>query len=49
MKGDIDIEVDIEVEVGIDRYFGCFKGVSKSVQGLSNDIEVIVLTSTILK
>ena len=40
-KGDIDVEVDVD----IDRYFGCFKGVSTSVQVLFNGIEeVLVLT-----
>ena len=42
--------IDVEVDVDIDRYVGCLKGVSKSVQLLSNGIEaVIVLTLIILK
>ena len=39
--------MDVEVDVGI---FGCFKGVSKSVQVLFNGIEaVLVLTVISLK
>ena len=28
------MDIDVEVDVDIDRYFGCLKGVSKSVQVL---------------
>ena len=42
--------MDVEVEVDLDRYLGCLKGVSKSVQVLLNDIEaVMVLTLLILQ
>ena len=34
MKGDVDIDVDANVD--IDRYVGCLKRVSKSVQVLRN-------------
>ena len=40
-----NIDVDVLVDVDIDRYFGCLKGVSKSVQVPFNGIEaVLVLT-----
>ena len=46
----IDVDVDVEVDVDMDRYFGCLKGVSKSVQVLFNGIEAfLVLTLMILK
>ena len=45
-KGDIDVEVDVD----IDRCFGCFKLVSKSVQTLLSGMEaVLVVTLIILK
>ena len=41
---------DAEVDVEIDRYFGCFKGVAKSVDVLLDGIEpVVALTWRILK
>ena len=40
---DIDVDVDVEVDVDIDSYFGCLKGVSKSVQVLSNAVVVQTL------
>ena len=51
LKGIWDIDIDTDVDVGMDRYFGCFKGVSKSVQVLLlNGIgAVVVLTVVILK
>ena len=30
----MDVEVEVEVDVDLDRYFGCFKEVSKSAQVL---------------
>ena len=45
---DIDVDVQVEVDVNVDRYFGCFKGASKSVQVPLHGIEAdIVLTSII--
>ena len=47
---DVDVAVDVEVDVDIHRYFGCLKGVSKSVQLLLNGMEaVMVLTVITLK
>ena len=40
-KGDIDINV--EVDVHIDRYVGCLKRVSKSVQVLLNGTEAVLV------
>ena len=34
--------MDVEVDVDIDAYFGCLKGVSKSVQVPLNGIEAVV-------
>ena len=43
-------DVQVEVEVDVDRYFGCLKGVSKSIQLPVLGIEAImVLTSRIMK
>ena len=40
----------MEVDVDIDRFLGCLKGLSKSVQVLFNGIAaVVVLTFKILK
>ena len=50
MDIDIDVVVEIEVDVDIDSYFGCIKGVPKSVQVLFHGIEaVLVLTVIALK
>ena len=35
----VDVDIDIEADVDKDRYFGCSKRVSKSVQVLWNCIE----------
>ena len=50
-KGDIDIDIDVEVDVVVDivRYFGCSKGVSKSVQVLFNGgISTVVILTWII-
>ena len=46
---DIDIQIDIEVDVDMDKYFGCSKWISKSVQLLLNGIHAVMgLTLIIL-
>ena len=50
MEVDVDTDVEVDIDVDIDSYFGCFKGVSKSVQVLFNGIEAAtVLTLIILQ
>ena len=39
---DIDTDVDVQVDVDLDSYFGCLKGVSKSVRVLLNGMEAIM-------
>ena len=34
---------DIEVDADIDRYFGCLRGLLKSVQVLLNGVEAVVV------
>ena len=44
------MHVNVDMDVNVDRYFGCLKGVSKSVQVLVNNIEtILVLTLQSLK
>ena len=46
---DMDIDVYVEVDVDIDGYFGSLmKGVSKSVQVLSDGIEAVIVLILIL-
>ena len=43
-KADIDINyADAEADVDMDRYFGCLKGGSKSVQVLFDGIEAVMV------
>ena len=37
------MDIDVEVNVEIDSYFGCLKGVSKSVQVVFTVIEAVLL------
>ena len=44
-----DMDVDVEVDVDIGSYFGCLKGVSKSVQVLLTVKETIMVLTLMLK
>ena len=44
----IYVYINVEVDVNIDSYFGCLKGLSKSVQVQLNGIETVTVLTLIL-